>query len=139
MRQPLISSPAARLSLLLTAVASLLFGLFVCGCVKALRPSNVPSQEKVRLLSPEPENYSVVVAENVNYAIGADGKVQLSTPVLDRGCATYLFGLKLKDASPNDVQFIHIKKGDRTIRKLSLNDLAKLPADKEGYRMLNVK
>jgi len=51
-----------------------------------------------------------------------------------------LFGVvKVKDASPYNVPAIHLNKDNRAIRKFSLNDLAKLPVDEEGYHLVKVE
>ena len=70
----------------------------------------------------------------------ADGRVVVNVPALERGSATYLFGLvKVKESSPYDVPAIHIRRGEHTIRKLSINDLAKLPVDEQGYRLVRIE
>jgi len=80
------------------------------------------------------------VAGNADYPVPADGRVIVDVPRLERGCATYLFGvLKVKDSSPYDVPAIHLKKHEHAVRRLSLHDLAKLPLDEEGYRLLKVE
>jgi hypothetical protein len=47
--------------------------------------------------------------------------------------------LLLLQPSPHNVPAIILKKDNRTIRKLSLNDLAKLPVDEEGYHLVKVE
>lgn len=117
----------------------LIFTGFLGGCVYALRPYNQPSQQKVRVLSPVPQKYNLQVADTTNYPIAADGRVIIDVPQLERGCATYLFGVvKVKDGSPYDLPAIHLNIDGRTIRKLSLNELAKLPVDEEGYHLVKV-
>ena len=124
-----------------TLIASLVvLSALLCGCVNALRPYNQPSQQKVRVQSPTPLRYTVRVADKTNYPVAPDGRVTLDVPRLERGCATYLFGVvKVNDGSPYDVPAIHLNRDGRTIRKLSLNDLAKLPVDEQGYRLVKVE
>lgn len=120
--------------------SSLILCACLCGCVTALHPYNQPSKEKLRLQSAMPEQYTVRVAENTDFQVAPDGRVIVDVPQLERGCATYLFGvMKVKDSSSEDVPAIHLKKGGRTVRKLSLNDIAKLPVDDEGYHLVKVK
>lgn len=115
-------------------------GVILSGCVTALRPANQPSQQKLRVEASTPQEYMIRVAEKTDYTVPADGRVIVDVPHLERGCAMYLFGaVKVKDHSPYDVPAIHIKRGNHTIRKLSLNDLAKLPVDDEGYRLVKLK
>ena len=136
---------ASNRGITVSAQCALLTSLVVlstlfCGCVNALRPYNQPSQQKLRVQSPTPQKYTVRVADKADYPIAADGRVTVEVPRLERGCATYLFGVvKVKDSSPYDVPAIHLNKDNRTIRKLSLNDVAKLPADEEGYHLVKVE
>lgn len=119
---------------------SLILCAFLCGCVTALHPYNQPLQEKLRLQSAMPQQYTVCVAENTDYQVAPDGRVIVDVPRLERGCATYLFGVvKVNDSSSEDVPAIHLKKEGRTVRKLSWNDIAKLPVDDEGYHLVKVK
>lgn len=118
----------------------LIMGVVLCGCVHALRPYNQPSEQKLRIQSPTPQEFVIRVGEQMSTPVPADGRVTIMVPALERGCATYLFGvLKIKDSSPCDVRAIHVNKGQRTIQKLSLNELAKLPVDESGYRLVKVE
>lgn len=122
-------------------VASLLaICALLCGCVYALRPSNQPSQERIRVQTATTQRYSIRVADRIDYPIPPNGRVIVDIPQLERGCATYLFGVaKVSDSSPEEVAVIVLKKDGRTIRKLSLNDLKKLPIDSQGYRLVKVE
>jgi hypothetical protein len=121
-------------------LAALLIGASVTGCVYALRPSNLASQQKLRLETAAPQQYSVQVADKVEERVPPDGRIVVAVPPLERGCATYLFGLvKIKDQSPENVRAIVVKDGDRVVKKLSLNDIAKLPTDGNGYHVVRFK
>jgi hypothetical protein len=125
--------------MLLTVIASL-WVVLTSGCVHALHLYNQPSQEKLRLQSSSPQQYTIRVADKSDYPVAADGRVVVDVPQLERGCATYLFCVvRVKDSSPYDVHAIQVKKHDRAVRKLSLNDLAKLAIDAEGYRVVKVE
>jgi hypothetical protein len=114
--------------------------ILLSGCLTALHPYNQPTQAKLRLLSAKPEQYTIRVADTTDYSVDGDGRALVNVPQLERGCATYLFGIvKVKDSSSEDVPAIHVQKDGRIIQKLSLNDLAKLPVDSEGYRLVRVK
>jgi hypothetical protein len=124
--------------------ALLVFTLFlvslVCGCVHALHPYNEPSKQKLCIQSARPQDYTIRVADQTDYPVPDDGRVIVDIPRLERGCATYLFGaIKIKDSSPYDVPAIQVKKGNRTIGKWSLNDLAKVPLDSNGYHLLKTE
>ena len=110
------------------------------GCVHADGPYNQPSQEKLRLESKVPQAYAVQVADKAEVPVGADGRVVVEIPRLQRRHKTYLFGVaKVSESSPEDVAAIALKKEGRTVRKLSLNDLKGLPTDGEGYKLLKVE
>ena len=128
------------LARLLLFTSLLAVSTLTCGCVYALRPSNQPYLEKLRVQALTPQQYSIRVAEKVDYPVPSDGRVIVQIPVLDHGCATYLFGvIKVKDSSPKDVRAIKLERDDHVIKKLSLNDLGKLPIDDEGYRLVKVR
>lgn len=117
--------------------------LVVCaalaGCVHADGPYNQPSQEKLRLESKAPKAYTVQVADKAEVPVGADGRIVIEIPRLQRSHKTYLFGIaKVGESSTEDVAAIALKKDGRTVRKLSLNDLKHFPTDSEGYRVLKV-
>ena len=125
---------------LVDVAAVLVLCVVVSGCVYALRPYNQPSREKLRLLSITPSRYHVRVDGKVDYPVALDGRVDLDVPRLQRGCAVYLFDvIKLRDGSPYNSPVVCVKRGNRVIRKLSLNELAKLPVDHEGYHLLRIK
>jgi hypothetical protein len=63
-----------------------------------------------------------------------------ASEVGERGCNAYLFGVvKIGDGSPKNLSAIHVLRHARVVRKLSLAQIAKLPADAEGYHILVVK
>jgi hypothetical protein len=107
------------------------------GCVVADGPYNQPSRVKLHLESPTPQVYTVQVASDAAFPVGTDGRVVVKVPRLERGHATYMFGVaKVSESSPYDIVAIDLKEGGRTVRKLSLNDLKKLPTDSEGCTLV---
>lgn len=123
------------------AGGALVFSLCLSyGCATVSRTYNVPSQQNLRIESPSHHARYAVEVLQMTYPVSDDGSVTFDVPRLPRGSEIYLFGvIKLSDGSPKNVRAIHLKIGNRTIRKLSLNELAKLPIDDEGYRLLRVK
>lgn len=112
----------------------------LAGCVHTDGPYNQPSQEKLRLESKVPQAYAVQVADRAEVPVGADGRVVVEIPRLQRRHGTYLFGVaKVSESSPEDMAGIALKKEGRTVRKLSLNDLKGLPTDGDGYKLLKVE
>lgn len=130
----------ARNALPLLALALL---MATNGCSYSLRKFNAPSQEKLQIQTAVVTNCAirVVGAEKTeNFSLGTDGRVTLNVPRLPCGCDVHLFGLiKVKDGGPEHVPAIHILRGDKVARKLSLTRLRKLPVDAEGYHVLILK
>ena len=124
--------------LLLATTCSIL----LTGCISfALLARNTPSQQAIRLLATAPENYSIRVDSGTSstQAVGTDGRVTVSVPSLPRGCDVYFFNIKVGGAeSPFDQKVIQVVQGADIVKKLSLNDLTKLPIDSEGYRLLRI-
>jgi hypothetical protein len=113
--------------------------VLVSGCAIALLESNATSQEKLRIACARPEEFTILVAEKANYPVPPDGRTTLEIPRLPSGCATYLLGARVAGESIYDAPAIRLKRDGRTVRKLSLDDLAKLPVDEQGFRVLKVK
>ncbi len=112
----------------------------LCGCVHALKPYNQPSEQKLTIQATNLQEVVVQVGEGAGTPVPGDGRLVLNVPPLERGCATYLFGVvKVKESSAYDVPVIQVRRGEHTIRKFSINDLSKLPVDKQGYRLVRVE
>jgi hypothetical protein len=111
--------------------------LLLTGCVLALRPYNTPSQQKLDVRTSTPTNCAVRVADAQTFPVAADGRVTFDVPRLPRGCDTYLFGvIKIGDGSPENVRAIHVLRDGKIVRKLSLTQVGRLPADADGYHIL---
>jgi hypothetical protein len=116
---------------------TLLALLLLTGCVYALRPYNSPSQQRLHLITTSPERYLVRVAGTQDYPVASNGHVMFDVPRLPRGCAVYLFGImKIADAKSEDVRAIQLLREGKMIRKLSLRQIDKLPADGDGYHSI---
>ena len=124
----------------LTNAVSLLCCCFLLsGCLIADGPSNNPSKEQLRIQSSTPQAFAVIVADNISYSVPIDGRVTIGIPPLGRGCTRYLLGVKLEQYSCDDLPAIKIRNPDGTMRKLSLNQLHKLPQDDAGFYLLKVE
>jgi hypothetical protein len=125
-----------QIVLMFLVFCNALFG----GCAYRLKPYSQASQQKIRVKSALPHDYTVSVADENTFQVPEDGRVIVDIPQLPRGCDVYLFEVvKIGDGSPYNLRVIQLKQKNRVIRKLSLNDIAKLPVDKEGYHVLKVK
>ena len=117
----------------------------LCGCTYSLHPSNTPSEQSLKIVSEAPQKYLVRVDgspgdEHKDYPVGSDGIVRFRVPQLPRGCAVRLFGvIKVADNKSEDVRAIQLIKDGKTVRKLSLNDITKLPVGTNGVREVRIK
>jgi hypothetical protein len=110
------------------------------GCSYGLRKFNAPSQEKLQIQTVAATNCTVRIVgadKTETFSPAADGRVTLDVPRLPRGCDVHLFGfIKIEDGGPENVSAIHVLRGDKVVRKLSLTKLRKLPVDAKGYHIL---
>lgn len=114
--------------------------LCVSGCVSVDKPFNQLAEEKIRIVSATPQLYTIQVRDSSVYPVPADGRVILNIPRLERGHASYLLGfIKTCESSPYNVRAIAVKMEKNIVRRLSLNDLAGMPVDAEGYRLIKPK
>ena len=75
-----------------------------------------------------------------DYPITQDGRVTFTVPPFRRGCTTYLFDvIKINDTTPAHARVVEVRREQRVVRKLSLSQIAKLPEDAAGYRIVKVK
>ena len=110
------------------------------GCVYALRPSNAPSQQALHIEAAEPAVYAIRIGEAQPQPVHPDGRVAFEVPRLQSGCAVYAFGLvKVDDHRSEDVAAIQVLREGRVVRRLSLNQISKLPTDAEGSPLLKMK
>jgi len=72
--------------------------------------------------------------------VAADGRVRFEVPVYSRHCRPYLFGIvPLNKPTPvEERRVIQVLRDGRIVRKLSANEIARLPADAEGYSLLEI-
>ena len=120
-------------------VCLLVFWITLSGCAHADGPYNPTSEEKLWIDSQTPQKYSVQVTDRPDSPVGVDGRVVLEIPHQKRTSTVYVLGLlPVYQTSPYETTAIHVKKGDQTVRKFSLDDLKKLPLDNQGFRIVKV-
>jgi hypothetical protein len=135
-------SKLCRRAFVVTACALV---VLVCGCTTSLRPYNLPSEHSLKILNQTPQNYFVRVEDKLSdtkndYVVGTDGVVQFHVPRLPRGCDIYLFSLiKIDENRPEDVQAIQLIRDGRVVKKLSLNEVSRLPRNSDGVAQLQIK
>jgi hypothetical protein len=119
----------------------LLFLTFTNGCIMMNQcgPYNAPSEEKLRVQSSKPEEYTVQVDGKNTFNIAADGRVVIDVPRLSRTGTLYVLLIPVSKSNPYKERSIYLEKNNRIKRKLSLNDIGRLPVDQDGYHLLKVK
>jgi len=121
----------------------LLLVTLLMGCAYHLHPFSPPTVVKLHLQATRPERYDVRVTAREpasDYPVTPDGRVTFTVPPFRRGCSTYLFDvIKINDATPARTRVVELRREQRVVRKLSLSQIAKLPEDAAGYRIVRVK
>ena len=113
--------------------------VILSGCVYALHKSNTPGTEKIRLVVAPGSQYAIRIENHGETAVPADGTLDLIVPRLPGSCSVYLFGLiKIRDGDPESLRIIQVLREGKIVRRLSLHVLQKLPADKDGYRLIRL-
>ncbi|MBS1804886.1 MAG: hypothetical protein JST28_16115 [Acidobacteria bacterium] len=89
-----------------------------------------------------PSHYLLRVNTDTTYEVPVpnDGRVTFTVPWHRSSCGVYLFG-KIEvggDSDPLQQWQIRVMSNGREVRKLSLRELAQLPADAAGYRLLTM-
>ena len=112
------------------------------GCAYRMPPRAPPSVERLRIVSPSPEDYSLRLSINQReYAVPSDGRVTLQVPAMGGPCGVYLFN-KIKVSGGDNLltakTLVVAEKGKR-VRRLSLNEIAALPVDGEGFHLLAIR
>lgn len=102
---------------------------------------NTPFSEKMVVLAKDPSAFSVQIEDGGqgSLPVAEDGRLILEFPVLPRECSTYLLGVRLKDRSVEARKIIHIVRDGRVVKKLSVNQLRRLPPDEQGFHRVKVR
>ena len=118
----------------------MLFGLSACAYrLPLISPA---SQQHVRLQTEAPQGYVLrAVTDNAkDYSIPADGRVTITMPPFRPGCSVYLFNLirVSRGGDPTKAWRFELLTAGKTIRHLSLKEIARLPLDVDGRHLLRV-
>jgi len=110
------------------------------GCAYRLAPWTLPSQQRLKIVGASAEQYVIRlrIHDLKEYRVVADGRVTLDVPAEHGECSVYLFNLILvqRGVNPFTVKTVEIVRGGKPMRKLSLKEIAQLPADSEAYHLL---
>ena len=117
--------------------------VLLSGCAYRLPALNVLSQERLMIIAKSPERYVVRVqaSKSADFPVASDGHVTINVPPLPRACSVYLFDLiKISEGiEPSKTKSIQLIDGADIVAKLSLTEIAKLPADVSGYHIVQFK
>jgi hypothetical protein len=130
-----------RRAIMVTALCLTMLGTgcaIVCGPVHTLPP------QRLHLIAASPSIYTIRVIAGEEFKtdtlVPPDGRVAFDVPLGSRYCTSYLLGF-IKVDSPTPVEkrrVIRVMRGEKAVRKLSAEDIAKLPADFDGYHILKM-
>jgi hypothetical protein len=111
------------------------------GCALGLPGYNVPFNERVLVLAESPTAYQIVIDGSKQGAvpIPPDGRVTLQFPVLPRQCSTYFLGFRIKDRSVEARDLVHFIRDGRVVKRLSVNEIRRLPADALGFHKIRLR
>jgi len=102
--------------------------------------ANRPTEVKLKIQTSDPVSHTVLVTATeppLVYRVPSDGRISLTAPSFRHGCNVYLFGaFKVKDATPERQRVIEARRNDRVVCRLSLTQLARLPEDETGHRVI---
>jgi hypothetical protein len=110
----------------------LLLLVFLSGCISPTMPYNSRGRYHLHISALSPEGYLVSVGDRI-YTVPDSGRLAVDLPGLHRGRRTLLLGIQVRNVSANDIPAILISNKKRTIRKLTPNDLLKLPREPDGF------
>jgi hypothetical protein len=127
----------------LTVVLVLALGSALCptGCAyRMAAPLVQRGPQHLRVVAQSPQQYHAII-QSENHPIGPDGRINFNFRMLHRGCSVYLLGpIPIhRLPAPDKEKLIILKAGERTLARLSVRDLSKLPEDADGYRLLRLR
>jgi len=121
-------------------ILGLLLVTGLSGCAYVLPACSRPANVQLKVQASQPERYAIRVTAlepPSDYSVAADGRVTFTVPSFREGCSIYLFEVvKVADARPERIPVVQVLREGRTVRKLSLARIAKLPEDDSGYRIV---
>jgi hypothetical protein len=115
---------------------------FLMGCAYTLPPRSHQADIKLKVQASQPERHAIRVAAvepPTDYPVPTDGRVSFTVPPFRQGCSVYLFEfIRIADGKPEHLRIVEVRRGERVLRRLSLTQLASLPEDEAGYRVVRV-
>ena len=129
---------------ILTILALVTVALSQTGCGTACGPIRTLPAQRLSLVTPSPSSYTIRVRPTVGAPIDTpvpmDGRVAFDVPVTSRDSTIFCFGLPVYHYPPPDtLRIIRVLRGDQTVRKMSAQEIRRLPADTDGYHILRIE
>ena len=120
-----------------------LFGiaLISAGCTYSLPPVSPGGLERLRVISHSPERFTLHfdAIHPVDAPVPANGRVSLTIPAFRQGCAVRFLGIRVSDGyDPRKEWALQVRDHGISVRTMTFHELAKLRADAEGYRLLQI-
>jgi hypothetical protein len=114
------------------------------GCGTACGPVCTVPAQRLRIEASSPASYTVRVRPSVGDPIDTpvppDGRLTFDVPVTSRASTIYCFMIPVYRYPPPDtLRVIQVMRDGRLVRKLSAQDIARLPVDAEGYHALQTE
>lgn len=114
------------------------------GCGTACGPIRTVPAQRLSLVAPSPSSYTIRVKPDVGTPIEtpvpSDGRVTFDVPVTSRDSTVFCLGLPVYHyPAPDTLHVIRVMRDDRTVRKLSAQDIGRLPTDADGYHLLRME
>jgi hypothetical protein len=115
------------------------------GCVTACGPVRSVPPQQLALVAALPATYVIRVDPDlgapVDTPVPADGRVTFDVPVTSRNSTIYCFGLLplYHYPPPETLRVVRVTRDNRTVRKLSAQQIGQLPTDGNGYHVLKIE
>ena len=128
-----------RPALIMLALLAVAAGVAFFGTIQALEKGTRPRQYSLHLRA-SGTNYVVRVtwpATN-EFPISQTGNAIIDIPALPRGCSLICLGVKLREGSSRSRKVVDVVRGDRVVRRLSVQELDDLSAKGSGTVRLDL-
>lgn len=108
--------------------------LVLIGLKRSIPHYNIPANYTLFVANAEGGQFEIqVIATNItSFPVAPDGYVTFGVPRLPRSCCYDWFGITLVDNSPEATKAILILRNGKIIRRLSLQQLKRLPLIESG-------
>lgn len=122
-------------------VLVLWLALALDGCAFVLMRRTLPSQQRLKIVGASMDKYSVRLSfpNAKEYQFDGEGRVTIDLPSEYGGCRPMFGPIPLNRAfNPVTVKRFEVVYRGRIVRKLSLEEITKLPTDHNGYHLLEL-